>query len=81
MLSHQETLSFSKYSELYDMLVPKDNILRKIYDLVDFTFVYQELSSKYCSSNGRMAYSPIRMFQYYCFLWRIQMPQTMIFLM
>ncbi|MCA4807919.1 transposase, partial [Myroides odoratimimus] len=64
MVSHQETISFSKYSELYDMLVPKDNMLRQINNLVDFTFVYQELSSKYCVTNGRMAYSPIRLFKY-----------------
>lgn len=64
MVGHQETISFSKYSELYDMLVPKDNMFRKINELIDFNFVYQELSNKYCSSNGRMAYSPIRMFKY-----------------
>ncbi len=64
MVGHQETISFSKYSELYDMLVRKSNTLRKINDLVDFSFIYEELSSKYCSDNGRMAYSPIRLFKY-----------------
>ncbi|AJA70356.1 hypothetical protein MYRA21_3261 [Myroides sp. A21] len=62
MIGHQETISFSKYSELYDMLVPKNNTLRKINDLVDFSFIYEELSSKYSSTKGRMAYSPIRLF-------------------
>lgn len=64
MIGHQETISFSKYSELYDMLVPKNNTLRKINDLVDFSFIYEELSSKYSSTKGRMAYSPIRLFKY-----------------
>lgn len=64
MVGHQETISFSKYSELYDMLVPKNNTLRKINELVDFSFIYEELSSKYSSTNGRMAYSPIRLFKY-----------------
>jgi len=64
MVGHQETISFSKYSELYDMLVPKSNTLRKLNELVDFSFIYEELSSKYCSNNGRMAYSPIRLFKY-----------------
>lgn len=64
MVGHQETISFGKYSELYNMLVPKNNTLRKINDLVDFSFIYEELSSKYCSNNGRMTYSPIRLFKY-----------------
>lgn len=64
MIGHQETISFSKYSELYDMLVPKNNTLRKINDLVDFSFIYEELSSKYSSTKGRMAYFPIRLFKY-----------------
>lgn len=46
------------------MIVPKDNLLRKINDIIDFSFVYQELVSKYCSNNGRKAQSPIRMFKY-----------------
>ena len=62
MVNHQETIAFSKYSELYDMLIPKDNMLRQINDLIVFTFVYQDLSNKYCNTNDRMAYSPIRMF-------------------
>ncbi len=36
----------------------------QINDLIDFTFVYNELSSKYCQNNGRTAESPIRMFKY-----------------
>ena len=46
------------------MIVLKDNLLRRITDLVDFSFVYQELQDKYCHDNGRTAESPIRMFKY-----------------
>lgn len=46
------------------MIIPKDNLLRQIKDLVDFSFVYQELKDKYCHDNGRTAESPIRMFKY-----------------
>jgi transposase len=49
---------------LYDLLVPKENILRKINDLIDFSFIYDELLNKYCTTNGRMAESPVRMFKY-----------------
>ena len=42
MLPRQTSLSFSVYSDLYDKLIPRDNKLRQLNDLVDFTFVYDE---------------------------------------
>ena len=39
-------------------------MLRQINDLIDFSFVYQELVTKYCPNNGRRAESPIRLFKY-----------------
>ena len=64
MLSQQQKLVLSEYSALYDIVVPQDNLLRRINGLVDFSFVYQELVDKYCPDNGRVAESPIRMFKY-----------------
>jgi transposase len=64
MLIQQQKLQFSEYSSLYDLIVPKDNLLRKINDLIDFTFIYDELLDRYCTNNGRTAESPIRMFKY-----------------
>ena len=64
MLLKQQTIQFSAYSSLYDLIVPKENILRKINDLIDFSFIYDELLNKYCTTNGRMAESPVRMFKY-----------------
>lgn len=49
---------------IYDIVVPKDNMLRQINDLVDFSFVHEELQNKYCLDNGRNAVPPIRMFKY-----------------
>lgn len=64
MLIHQVEFRFSEYSSLYDRIVPKENLLRKINDLIDFSFVYNELVNKYCHNNGRTAESPVRMFKY-----------------
>ena len=64
MLAQQQKIQLSSYSGLYDLIIPKDNLLRKISELIDFTFIYDELLDKYCSNNGRMAESPIRMFKY-----------------
>ena len=64
MLQTQEQMQFSAYQKLYDIVVPKDNILRKMKELVDFSFVHEELSKNYCLNNGRNAVSPIKMFKY-----------------
>jgi len=64
MLAHQQQIQFSAFSGLYDLIVPKDNLLRKINELIDFNFIYEELVGKYCSNNGRTAESPVRMFKY-----------------
>jgi len=64
MISNQESLNLSPFMAIYDMVVPKGNMLRKINELVDFTFILEELKTKYCLDNGRNAESPIRMFKY-----------------
>lgn len=64
MLIQQVGLQLSAYSSLYNLIVPKENLLRKINDLIDFSFVYNELVTKYCLNNGRAAESPVRMFKY-----------------
>jgi transposase len=64
MLLQQQKIQLSNYSSLYDLIVPKENLLRKISELIDFSFIYKELVDKYCTNNGRTAESPIRMFKY-----------------
>ena len=64
MIKGQQELLISKYIELYDILVSKDNFLRQINDLVDFSFVYDELLSNYSLDQGRGAKDPILMFKY-----------------
>lgn len=64
MLSQQQSLGLSEYSSLYDLIVPQSNLLRKINDLIDFSFIYEELLSKYSSDQGRVAESPVKLFKY-----------------
>ena len=61
MIPKQNEFILSPHSELYDKLIPKNNMLRQINELVDFSFVFDELESKY---DGRIAICPIRMFKY-----------------
>jgi len=64
MISNQESLNPSPFMAIYDIVVPKDNMLRKINELVDYTFIIEEVKTKYCLDNGRNAVLPIRMFKY-----------------
>ena len=64
MISNQESFTLSPFMALYDIIVPKDNMLRQINELVNFSFVLEELKNKYCLDNGRSAVPPIRMFKY-----------------
>lgn len=61
MIPNQQSMH---YMALYDIVVSKDNMLRKINELIDFSFVYDELKNNYCHYNGRNAVHPIRMFKY-----------------
>lgn len=64
MIKQQYSIILSPYMKIYDLVIPKDNLLRKINELVDFSFVYDELLENYCLDNGRNAINPIRMFKY-----------------
>ncbi|SES39096.1 IS1182 family transposase [Salisediminibacterium halotolerans] len=64
MLSSQQSLSLSPYMALYDAIVPKTHFLRQMKDMIDFSFIEEELQDKYCLDNGRIAEPPVRMFKY-----------------
>ncbi|MFJ7982629.1 hypothetical protein ACIQ1D_20480 [Lysinibacillus xylanilyticus] len=45
MISNQETFNLSPYMAIYDIVVPKVNILRQINELVNFSFILEELKT------------------------------------
>lgn len=49
---------------LYNLIIPKDNLLRQINELVDFSFIYDELLVNYSLDHGRGAKDPVLMFKY-----------------
>lgn len=63
-MKNQLELNFSKYSELYDIVIKPDNFWKQLNDMVDFSFVYEELKEKYSSTMGRTAEDVMRMFKY-----------------
>ena len=58
MLKSQQELNFSQYTDLYDKLIPQNHLFRKINELIDFSFIRDELKDKYCPDNGRTAEDP-----------------------
>lgn len=66
MLKVDNQLSFclSSYASLFDVLIEKNNFWRQLKDMVDFSFVYDELKGKYSSTMGRKAEDVVRMFKY-----------------
>lgn len=62
--TNQLELNFSKYVGLYDVLIDKDNMWKKLNNMVDFSFIYDELKDKYSSTMGRTCEDIIRMFKY-----------------
>ena len=66
MLKENNQLSFclSSHASLYDILIEQNNFWRQLKDMVDFSFVYDELKDKYSSTMGRKAEDVIRMFKY-----------------
>ena len=63
-MEKQMEMSFSKYNDLFDILIEQDNFWRQMNDLIDFSFVYEILKDKYSSVMGRTAEDVIRMFKY-----------------
>jgi hypothetical protein len=64
MIKGQQQFVISTYQGLYDIIIPKDNFLRNLNDLVDFSFIYDELLENYSIDMGRGAKDPIMLFKY-----------------
>jgi hypothetical protein len=60
----EDGLFLDESHDLYEQLVPKNHKLRKILELTDFGFIYDELKGNYCIDNGRHATSPIMLYKY-----------------
>lgn len=64
MLNFQNELDVSPFSGLYDILVKEDHLLRKLNNLVDFSFIVNEVKDNYCLDDGRNAIDPVQLFKY-----------------
>ena len=63
MLRDNGQIKLSEYRSLYDIIVPEDNLLRRIKENIDFSFVNPMLRKQYCENFGRPAKEPEMMFK------------------
>ena len=61
--NNQLRISLSPYEKLYEIIIPKDHILRRIKENIDFSFVNPMLKKQYCEHFGRPAKEPEMMFK------------------
>jgi len=64
MLGDYQQTRLSEYARIYDILIPRDHIFRRMNEEIDFSFVRKELQDKYSIGMGRSAEDPVRMFKY-----------------
>ena len=62
--NNQLEICLGSHASLFDILIEKNNFWRQLKDMIDFSFVYDELKDKYLSTMGRKAEDVIRMFKY-----------------
>ena len=61
----QESMTISPYSELFDILIEKDDFWRVLNEMVDFGFIYDVVvKEKYSNSMGGPVENPIVMVKY-----------------
>ena len=58
MLNLNKQLKFSAFTGIYDTVIPKNHLLRKIAENIDFSFVNKLMEKCYCIDFGRPAYEP-----------------------
>lgn len=59
----QMVLDLSPYQGLYEAIIPRDHILRRLKDSIDFSFVNPMMRKQYCENFGRPAKEPEMMFK------------------
>lgn len=64
MLRNNKEIKVSEYSSLYEMIITTDNLLRRIKENIDFSFVNSMLKESYCEHFGRPAKEPEMMFKF-----------------
>ena len=74
----QTEMELSPYQGLYDAIIPKDHILRRLKENIDFSFVNPMLKKQYCEHFGRPAKEPEMIFKCYSALCMRRKPTQIV---
>ena len=64
MMTRMDNKQMKFHLVTIENLVPEDHFLRKLYRLVDFSFIYEEIEGCYCQNNGRPCVDPVILMKY-----------------
>ena len=64
MMTRTENKQIRVHMVTIEDLVPQDHFLRKLDQLVDFSFIYKETENYYCHHNGRPSIDPVILIKY-----------------
>ena len=59
MMNRRNGIQQSLFTTTLEEIVPNDHFLRRLDELVNFDFIYEELAPYYCNNNGRPSVDPI----------------------
>ena len=64
MLTRREEQQIKLHTVTIEELVPQEHFLRKLDKLIDFSFIYEEVSHLYSRNNGRPSIDPVVLVKY-----------------
>lgn len=64
MLTRTENKQIKFHMVTIEDMVPENHLVRKLDRVVDFTFIYEEVSGYYCENNGRPCVDPVVLIKY-----------------
>lgn len=64
MLTQNTIRNNQDHTVTIDDLVPRDHLLRKVDELIDFSFVYEIIGNQYSDSRGRPSIDPVVLIKY-----------------
>ena len=59
MMTKRENQQIEMHLITIEDLVPMDHLFRKVNDIIDFSFIYNEVENMYCHNNGRPSIDPV----------------------
>lgn len=51
------------FNMMYDRIIPENHFLKRLSNVIEFSFIDKECKALYCQDNGRRAYLPSQMFK------------------